>query len=374
MHDFGICLVSIIVCIFSKYFLHSLTLRVTILANIYKQAERGASMKDKATDYEKLKSLRKEKGLTQADLSKSSNVPLGTIKSIETGRYPLSQEYAGKIADVLMVTADDLYLNVARNTCVIPLVLQKGGVGKTAISVNLAYALSLKYRVLLIDTDPQRSSSNILGFSGSSHPPKNFYDAYIVDEDLAAHIENTPYPNLDIIPGSFSMDNIDVSIAAIPMREHRMKEQVDKLKEAALYDYIIIDTNPNFGVFNTSILYASDEVLIPVEPDTQSLDMLEKLLLRLEMVQKYNPSVNLLGIVYNLRESNRNLSKSTIKTLRKMYGDAVLETEIDRLAAVPDAIEQRIPVGVYKPNSRSAVQYRELAKEVHKLAKSRKAK
>ena len=338
-------------------------------------AFRSGYMNDKVTNYSMIKELRSKHSLTQRTLSEKTGVSLGTIKMVETGRISLTSENAQKLSHVFKCSPDIFYQSKVRNTRVITVAIQKGGAGKTAISTNLAYALSeLKQRVLFIDTDPQMNASSLLGFGKDSHPSKNFYDAYINNDALIDHIESSVYNDLDIIPGSHKLADIDLSASHIPMRERHMDKMIHNLRLTHYYDFVVIDTNPALGLFNTSIIYSSDEVLIPVNPDQQTLDMLELFLLRLKMVQEYNDRVHLLGIVYSMREKNKSISKSFMDTLKTTYKEKVLSTEIDRLVTVPEAVKKRLPVGVYRPHSKSAKQYRELAQEVIKIVKKREAK
>ncbi len=332
-------------------------------------------MDDKVTNYRKLKEVRSDQGLTQKNLSLKSGVSLGTIKMLETGRVGLSAENAQKISLALGCSPNDFYQEKVRITRVITVAIQKGGAGKTAISTNLAYSLTeLKKRVLFIDTDPQMNASSLLGFGKDSHPTKNFYDAYINNDELMNHVEHTTYNNLDIIPGSHKLADIDISAAHIPMRERHMDKMIHNLRKESYYDFVVIDTNPALGLFNTSIIYGSDEVLIPINPDQQALDMLELFMLRLKMVQEYNDRVHLLGIVYSMREKGRSISKSFMDTLKATYKDNVLSTEIDRLVTVPEAVKKRLPAGAYRPRSKSAKQYRELAQEVILIVSQRETK
>lgn len=332
-------------------------------------------MAKKVTDHEKLKELRGAAGLTQMELAEKVGVPLGTIKSVETGRIQLNQDYAVALGKYFDVEPDAFYREPVRETVVIAFMYQKGGAGKTTVSINLAYSLAEKgMTTLFIDTDAQMNASSTLGFRNNSFPEKNFYDAYVKDDNLMNYARPTGYKNLDIVPSSLKMSVVEASTPGMRYREQHMGRFLDKVRETGAYDFVIIDTNPVFSAFNAAIIAGVDEIIIPADPEQYSLDMLPIFLEEYEKVRTFGGRSSIAGLIFNRHEKNVNVSKGILKQFRKHYPGLVFNSIIHRGVAGREAATRDLPVGVYQPRSRMADEYRAFAKEVIERVGKKKTK
>ncbi len=333
-------------------------------------------MAEKTTDYEIIKSLRNDRDLSQRDLSDQTGITLGTIKAVETGRVQLNQEHAAILAEFFDVDSNSFYRIPKRKTCILALMIQKGGAGKTSISVNLAYALAEKgNQVLFIDTDAQMNSSATLGFRGTSHPDKNFFDAYVNNHNLIDYIQKTEYKNLDIIPSSHKMSVVEASTAHLKYREKHMDLFFENVRKEGVYDFVIIDTNPSLGSFNTSIMGAVDEIIVPTDPERYTIDMVELFFAELNKISPYvsNGRANIAGIVFNRHEKNVNVSKAIYESIKKRYPNLLFKTILHRGVIARESLLKDMPVAVFQPTGRMANEYRSLAKEVINIVKNRKS-
>ena len=323
---------------------------------------------DRITNGKLIKTLREEKGLTQKDLSVQSHVPLMSIKRIEFSNADMSRTYASKIAGVLGVNPEDLYKTIDKTkktiskTTVIAVAIDKGGSGKTTVTCNLGYTLSeLGYKVLLIDTDHQKNLSHTFGYDENE---KNFYTAFTQRQDIREHILNTSYPNLDIVVSSKSIRRIESEMVNMPFKEARLKDILDNVVSDNTYDFILIDTRPALGSYNSTILYGADEVLIPAEASEYGVTGLDNILSLYLEVKEYKPNLNILGIVINNSNVTTNLSQDAIELVDHGFGDLLLESKIRIDNNIKEAQWNHVPLKVYNKKAKANNDFELLAIEV----------
>lgn len=252
---------------------------------------------------------------------------------------------------------------------VISLVNQKGGVGKTTSSINLAAALGqLGKKTLLIDMDPQSNATTGVGLNSNDFD----YDIYqtITGEcEIKDAIFKTKFKNLSVIPSTLNLAGIDVEFVKKMFtdnsfqRNNQLKDAIATIKDN--YDYIIIDCQPSLGLCTMNALVASDSVIIPVQCEFYALEGITQLLNSIIMVQNsMNPDLRIEGVLLTMLDGRTNIGLEVIEEIRKYFKDKVFNTIIPRLVRLVEAPSHGKPINEYDPESRGAEAYRNLAKEV----------
>ncbi len=252
---------------------------------------------------------------------------------------------------------------------IISLVNQKGGVGKTTTSINLAAALGKEgKKTLLIDLDPQGNASIGLGYNNGDFK----YDVYdMITGSCTAEkaIIKTKYKNLSIIPSTLNLAGIDVEFVKKMLEDPEFRQN-EQLKKALLnvqnnYDYIIIDCQPSLGLSTMNGLVASNSVIIPVQCEFFALEGISQLLNTIIMVQSnMNPDLRIEGVLLTMLDGRTNIGLEVIEEVRKYFKNKVFNTIIPRLVRLVEAPSHGKPISDYDPTSRATLAYQNLAREV----------
>ena len=275
-------------------------------------------------------------------------LPLNKIFPLRTFFYDID------LACVIMVIV------MAKVICITN---QKGGVGKTTTSVNLAYFLAKdKFRVLLVDVDPQGNASSGLGLD------KNALEATMTEvmigvSDLNDVIQQTAFKNFDLAPTTPQLANAEVEMAGMKQKFTMLKRAIDSVRDN--YDYIIIDSPPSLSLLTVNGMIAADYLILPVQTEFYALEGVAQLLESMAMVRKaMNPQLKLLGVVATMYDKRTSLSIEVLAEVEKYFKDKVFETTIPRNVRVAEAPSHGVPVGAYDKFSKGAKAYKDLAREV----------
>ncbi len=254
-------------------------------------------------------------------------------------------------------------------TKIVSLVNQKGGVGKTTTSINLAAALGKEgKKTLLIDLDPQRNATTGLGYSNGDYE-HDIYEVMTGKCSIKDAIIKTKFKNLSILPSTINLAGVDVEFVK-NMLDDKEFRQNDQLKIAVeniknQYDYIIIDCQPALGIATMNALVASNSVIIPVQCEFFALEGITQLLNSIIMVQSsMNPGLRIEGVLLTMLDGRTNIGLEVIEEVRKYFKDKVFNTLIPRLVRLVEAPSHGMPINEYDPTSRATLAYQNLAKEV----------
>ena len=258
-----------------------------------------------------------------------------------------------------------------KQTTIITIANQKGGVGKTTTAVNLAAALAKHgLHILVIDTDPQGNASTALNIDHRVGTP-DVYSVLVEEVDFSEVVKPVAeIENLYCAPATIDLAGAEIELVSLVAREYRLQRALNKYLEFhkekynKAIDYVFIDCPPSLGLLTLNALVAAKEVLIPIQTEYYALEGLGQLMNNVNLVKKQlNPDLEVATIVLTMFDSRTNLSQQVAEEVRKHFGDIVITTEIPRAVRVSEAPSFQQTVITYDPGSPGAQAYVKVAKE-----------
>ena len=237
---------------------------------------------------------------------------------------------------------------------------QKGGVGKTTTSVNLAACVAEKgKRVLLVDIDPQGNASSGLGITERT---PSIYDVLLGEESAEAAVRKTEFDNLSVLPSDIALAGAEIELVAIPERETLLRKALASVH--GRFDYIFIDCPPSLSLLTLNAMTAADSVLIPIQCEYYALEGVGQLMNTLQLVKKrLNPALEIEGVVLTMLDGRTNLGLQVVQEVKKYFKSRVYGSVIPRNVRLSEAPSHGEPINIYDSRSAGAEAYRALAAE-----------
>lgn len=243
---------------------------------------------------------------------------------------------------------------------------QKGGVGKTTTAVNLSFYLAKdKYKVLLVDFDPQGNATSGLGFDKNDE--ESLYvtmnEVILGSATMQDVIRPTKYKNFDLAPTTPELANAEVEITNLPKKFVRLRDAIRTVADD--YDYIIIDLPPSLTLLTVNGMIASDYLLLPVQTEFYALEGVAQLLESVKLVKKQaNPNLKIIGVLATMYDRRTSLSTQVFEEIKKYFKQLTFNTTIPRNVRVAEAPSHGVPVGAYDKFSKGAKAYKDFTKEL----------
>lgn len=250
-----------------------------------------------------------------------------------------------------------------RDSKVVAVINQKGGVGKSTTVINLSACLGEgKKKVLVIDFDPQGNSTSGYGVE-KEELEHDIYDVILHNQPIEDTIVETCEPNVFIVPATIQLATAEIELVAAMARESVLKEAIDKVKDE--FDYVFIDCPPSLGLLTINALVAADSLIIPIQCEYYALEGVAKLLESMQMVKRrMNPDLEIFGVVMTMYDSRTTLSKQVVDEVQSYFGKKMFKTIIPRNVKLSEAPSHGLPVAMYARVSKGALAYSKLAREV----------
>lgn len=252
---------------------------------------------------------------------------------------------------------------------IIAIANQKGGVGKTTTSINLAACLAeLGKKVLLIDADPQANATSGLGIDPRG-ATASIYECLVDDYPIKGAEQDTCVKGLKLVSSRIDLVGAETELIDKPQREKVLLRALEPVKD--LYDIILIDCSPSLGFITVNALTAADSVIIPVQAEYFALEGISQLLNTIRIIKsRLNPAMEIEGFLLTMYDARLRLANQIYEELKGHFGDMVFSTVIPRNIKLSEAPSHGLPIILYDPDSRGAISHRQLAKEL--VARSKK--
>ena len=249
---------------------------------------------------------------------------------------------------------------------IIAVVNQKGGVGKTTSTVNLAASVALKgQKVLLMDIDPQGNATSGLGVNKRELETSS-YDVIVNALPIEKAIRKTEFENLWVLPSNMNLAGAELELVDMKHRESKIKNAVAPIK--ADFDFIFLDCPPSLGLITLNALCAADTVLVPIQCEYYALEGLSQLMSTIRQVKRlYNPHIEMEGVLLTMYDGRLNLTQQVVGELKRFFPKKVYATAIPRNVKLSEAPSYGLPIHYYDKNSKGAAAYDALADEFLKL-------
>ncbi|WP_420152052.1 ParA family protein [Siphonobacter sp.] len=246
---------------------------------------------------------------------------------------------------------------------VIAIANQKGGVGKTTTTINLAASLAtLEYRTLIVDADPQANSTSGLGFN-PKEIENSIYECMVDGINVSDIIIQTEIDYLDLIPSHIDLVGAEIEMINLKTREEKMKEALASVRDD--YDFVIIDCSPSLGLITINSLVASDSVIIPVQCEYFALEGLGKLLNTIKIIQtRLNTNLSIEGILLTMYDLRVRLSNQVVNEVTAHFQNMVFNTIIPRNIRLSESPSFGVPAIAHDADSKGAISYLNLAREI----------